>query len=403
MGGRGARITIYRPASVGLSQFGLARPLPERLKDRERAAERFDFETLFFDVFRSPATGSVQCLGPPLDGCIPGGMPPRFMSADGAVAPKQRLEPPRIPQQNTSRLTVADPGGGTLLLDIAGTTVRVAVNPPHDKQLSGCRVLVTLCKDYPLRWIADWATFYVRLHGADAVLLYDNGSTAYGPDELGAALADIPGLREVAIVAWPFRYGVGGRPGDLEIDNFCQTGALDHARRCFCAEARSVLNVDIDELLPPGDQPVFEQVETSGYAVLLFRGVWAEAPDVTSRDDLSRVRHADCSYVWQSQMNMLMLGQDETLCRTKWAAVPARCAADVEWGVHDIYPADKRAHNTQREWRTLNRFLAYRHCRQINTGWKIDRWQSSPNFDDVCTPDPEMAAAFSLAFDEFAG
>ena len=70
MSGR-ARITIYRPASVGLSSFGLSRPLPHGLKYRaDEAADRFDFETMFFDLFRSG--DGVLCLGPPLEGCLPG-------------------------------------------------------------------------------------------------------------------------------------------------------------------------------------------------------------------------------------------------------------------------------------------------------------------------------------------
>ena len=54
MSGGSARITIYTPASVGLSSFGLKRPLPDGLRDRARTSpDRFDFETMFFDVFRS--------------------------------------------------------------------------------------------------------------------------------------------------------------------------------------------------------------------------------------------------------------------------------------------------------------------------------------------------------------
>ncbi len=287
-----------------------------------------------------------------------------------------------------------------LVLDAGGRRLPMAVNESHAGLLADRRVLVTVFKDYPLPWIRDWATFYVRLHGADAVLLYNNGSEGYTSDDVAAALSDIPGLREIVIVSWPFRYGMGGRPGEPALDNFCQTGALDHARRCFCPHARSVLNVDIDELLPPGEVSIFERAETSPYAVMLFRGIWAEAPGIDSLEALRGVRHRDCSFAWQSQMNVFALGRAETLCRTKWVAVPSRCLEDVEWGVHDIYPANKNAHVTQRSWRVLDRSLAYRHCRQINTGWKTDRWRSSDDFDDVCSLDLEMAGAFARAFGE---
>jgi hypothetical protein len=357
--------------------------------------ERFDDETMFFDVFRPASDGSVICLGPPLDGCVP------LASGVNNSPLAQRFEPPRIEQQHTSRLFVSGLDvGDALMLEAGGRRLPIAVNQPHAHLLVDRRVLMTLSKDNPLVWIRDWVTFYVHLHGADAVLLYDNGSEAYSPDEIAAALSDVTGLREIVIVAWPFPYGVGGRPGEPSVDNFCQTGALDHARRCFCLHARSVLNVDIDELLPPGEVSIFERVETSPYAVLLFRGVWAEAPDIDSLEAVRRVRHHDCSFAWQAQLNMLALGSAETLCRTKWMAVPSRCGPNVEWGVHDIYPADAHAKATQRSWRMLDRSIAYRHCRQINTSWKTDRWRSSDDFDRVCSPDQEMSAAFARAFDE---
>ncbi len=399
MSGRAARITIYRPASVGLSSFGLRRTRPHGLKDRaDEAADRFDFETMFFDVFRSG--DGVLCLGPPLEGCFPGRIVPRISDARSPIVPEQYIAAPRIPEQHTSRLSVSNlaSNGGMVQLEAAGVTLDVAVNPSQAEVLSGRRVLVTLSKDYPLHWIVDWAAFHVRTQGADAVLLYDNGSLSYSLDDLAASLSGVGGLREVVIVAWPFPYGVGGLPGENDLDNFCQTGALDHARRCLCTEALSVLNLDIDELLPQGEQSIFEQVETSSHAVILFHGIWAEAPGVESLDDVKGVRHGDCVFAWRSQIKMLARGKPDGLCRTKWVAVPARCGPDVEWGVHEIYPAAASAHRTQRQWSMLDLSIAYRHCRQINNGWKSDRWRSSANFDEVCSLDLGMTAALSRAF-----
>lgn len=401
MNGRSARTTIYRPSSVGLSSFGLKRPLPDGLAGRaDQATDRFDFETMFFDIFRSG--DNVLCLGPPLDGCMPGRHAPRISDARSLLPLKYQVTAPRVPEQHTSRLSVSHLAAdcATLQLEAAGARIDIAIQASQTGLLSDRRVLVTLSKDYPLQWIVDWATFHVRLQGADAVLLYDNGSLNYSLDDLAAALSGVDGLREVVVVDWRFRYGVDGKAGEQVLDNYCQTGALDHARRCFCTQARSVLSLDIDELLPPGDQSVFEQVETSSHAVILFHGIWAEAPGIESLDDVSGVRHRDCSYAWRSQIKTLAAGKWDGLCRTKWVAVPARCSPDVEWGVHDVYPAAAQAHKTRRQWRSLDRTLAYRHCRQINTGWKTDRWKSSGTFGVVCSPDPEMMNALSRVFDD---
>ena len=278
-----------------------------------------------------------------------------------------------------------------LVLDAGGRRLPIAVNESHAGLLADRRVLVTVFKDYPLPWIRDWATFYVRLHGADAVLLYDNGSESYTSDDVAAALSDIPGLREVVIVSWPFRYGMGGRPGEPALEflpdrrigpcpalllSACQVGSQRRHRRI--GPARRGVHIRAG-----GDEPLCRHA---------LSGVWAEAPGIDSVEALRRVRHRDCGFAWQSQMNMFALGRAETLCRTKWVAVPSRCREDIEWGIHDIYPANKNAHATQRSWRMLDRSIAYRHCRQINTGWKTDRWRSSADFDEVCSLDLEMAA-----------
>lgn len=392
------RVTVYRPAAVGLSRFGLWRPLPPALAGAEIPPGRFDAETMFFDVFHAGG-GGILCLGPPLEGCRPEGLTARA-DAQGAPALAARTEGPRIPQQFASRLTLAGPGLGgieALVFDGGGRQVEVPVNPGQARLLAGRRVLLTVSRDNPLPWIRDWARFHARLHGADAVLFYDNGSTAYGLDEVAAALAEVEGFREVVVVSWPFPYGVGGEPGQPAPDNYCQTGALDHARRCFCPRARSVLNLDVDELLLPGRAGIFAQVERSFRAVLLFRGVWVEAPGIDTLEAARRLRHGDCRFAWSAQLEALAAGRGEALCRTKWAAVPWRCDADLEWGVHGVYPATERA-KARRGWRALDRTVAYRHFRQINTGWKTDRWRSSPDFDAVCRPDPALAAALDAAF-----
>ena len=274
MSGGSARITIYRPASVGLSSFGLKRPLPDDLRDRaEQDPDRFDFETMFFDVFRSG--DNVLCLGPPLDGCMPARHALGVSNPHSTLPLRQQIEAPRVPEQHTSRLSASNIAADceTLQLEVAGVKIDIAIKASETGLLADRRVLVTLSKDYPLQWIVDWATFHVRLQGADAVLFYDNGSRSYSLDDLAAALSGVAGLRQVVVVDWPFRYGLDGKPGEQVLDNYCQTGALDHARRCFCTQARSVLNLDIDELLPPGKQSIFEQVEASSHAVILFYGI----------------------------------------------------------------------------------------------------------------------------------
>ncbi|MFX8481515.1 hypothetical protein ABTL74_19375, partial [Acinetobacter baumannii] len=53
------------------------------------------------------------------------------------------------------------------------------VQPNLSHLFAGRRVLLTLSRNNAPRWIADWIRFYATLHGADAVLLYDNASDRY--------------------------------------------------------------------------------------------------------------------------------------------------------------------------------------------------------------------------------
>lgn len=391
-----ARVTFYTPRSLHLSQFGAQRTLPPVLAEHPLVAQ-FDSDTLFFDVF-SLSPNAVLCLGPPLDACLPPIQPSTPRRTGNAV----RTQTHRIRQQFSNRTLLTGTGAGresAIELEANGVLHRADVSPDASELLARRRVVVTLSKDNPLHWIRDWAEFYVRQHGADAILIYENGSSGYTPPDIGAALESIEGLAEIVIVDWPFPYGAGGpASGQPALDNFCQTGALDHARRCLCRKSRSVLNVDIDELLIADGASIFERVERSPHAALLFHGIWAEAPGITDAGTLQTVRHSDCIFAWREQLEAFAMGRLTPLCRSKWVAVPSRCSEHLEWGIHEVYAATRWGRLTRRFWLRRDAAIAFRHCRQINTGWKIERWRTSPDFEQRCVADRAMSAAMTDVF-----
>jgi hypothetical protein len=67
--------------------------------------------------------------------------------------------------------------------------------------------------------------------------------------------------------------------------------------------------------------------------------------------------------------------------------------------VHEVYAATDWARLTRPIWRGFESAVAYRHFRQINTGWKVERWRSSDDFDTRCTFDAAFAAEMKTAFD----
>ena len=385
-------MTVEVPASVSLSELGLAREPPDHVLEMEREGiGEFDRDTLFFDVFHSASGDEIICLGPHLDGIAPAPFAPTFAGLDFAGPIAVRHEPPRMHQQPVARTVLTAPGIRNLrLLRIGAGDRHVVVSPraPAADRLAGQRVLMTLSKDNPLQWIEDWASFHVTRQGATAVLVYDNGSTGYSPADLARRLSRVRGLRRGIVVAWPFPYGAGGTPTRPAL-NFCQTGMLDHARRHYCTQAASVLNLDVDELLPRRKGPtIFERIEDSTPAAMHFRGIWVEKDGVRDHAEALALRHRDCDRAWRSQVEAIAAGRRDGLCRTKWVAVPSRCGPGTEWGVHEVYAATEEARSTLKSWRTTDEGTHYRHFRQINAGWKYDRWRSSTPFDAV--PDREL-------------
>ena len=237
---------------------------PAGLRDA-RYALQFDWTTLFYDVYR--VGEHIVFQGPPLRNFAP------LLKQSSYFAPKfRRLWPHAelIERNHASEIWVRDPSE-SIVIDGALGHHAIEVQPDLSPIFAGRRVVTTLSKDNDIDWIVDWIRFYVRIHGADAVLLYDNGSNAYETSELRARLDEAFPDLAIVVVDWPFPYGPqGGAAGAVDgveapwDSDFCQTGSLQHARHRFLRTAKSVLNVDIDELvLSTRGRSIFAATESS--------------------------------------------------------------------------------------------------------------------------------------------
>ena len=386
-------------SAVRLSTFGLRREPPRPIEDRPAGYEAlFDFDTLFYDVFRAADSRQVICLGPPLLNCAPAlsQLIVRLPGTDAAV--HWEYLPPRSQRQPSAKilLTGADIATAeSVILEIAGCRTEIPIQSSGSPRLRERRVIVTLSKDNPLAWICDWAQFNARVHGADAVLFYDNGSQAYDLAQLRGALETVPGVAEILVVPWRFPYGPGVGPRNVQDSFYCQPGTLENARRRYCPAARGVLNTDIDELavLASGGS-IFARAEASGKAAMVFPGLWTESDAPAA----GLVRHSDClhSERWRAALHGVL--PFRRLLRTKWIVLPGRCPADADWGVHDLYPASPQMRLQERSWKWGTRDPVFRHFRPINTGWKPLRrrgWRYSPIAYGY---DRDLARAFAIAF-----
>lgn len=377
-------------APITLSSVTIAAESPIRREAARPAqfqnatySDRYDWRTLFYDVYR--AGRHVVFQGPPFLNLLD-----NLKSAEPfkAAFGFPRFRARHIGQKKRGEIWLRSDADHFALASALGT-FDVAVQPDMAPLFAGRRVITTLSQNNDLRWIADWVQFYVRVHGADGVLFYDNGSSAYSMAELQATLDEASGGAFPAVaVSWPFPYGpqggLAGAVNGIETDwdsDFCQTGSLQHARHRFLRKARSVLNVDIDELVMGRDgQSIFAATESSRSGFTKFPGLWV---GTSAADHVTRAncRHADFS---------LRDLPDELVCPPKWCLAPGRADRLADsWSVHNLFGSRANA--------VIDDNFAYRHMRGITNSWKEDRWASSDANITANPRDFALEAAFDTA------
>ena len=317
--------------------------------------ERFDASTLVYDVFAHASGKVVIGVSPPMLNLQP------WFESCRIVANGRPCESEYWEMDRCGLVMVDCSGALPECLEIISGRGRfeMPVGANHCRAFQGRRVLLTKSKNNRLEWIRDWVDFHVQHHGADAVLLYDNGSTEYTLGDVLETIRGVKGVRVGAVVDWPFSFGPGGFGAKWWDSDFCQHGALEHARWRFLLMARSVLSCDVDELVVTGNgKSVFDVCESSETGFVSFHGRWAVCCDAPG-EGREPVRHQDHRHY------ALPLGR----CPRKWAAVPHRIPEDCQWKVHGIDGFEGGA-----PWEKLQ----YLHCQGISTSWKRDRPAREP-------------------------
>ncbi|WP_156882841.1 hypothetical protein [Rhodovulum sp. P5] len=239
-------------------------------------------------------------------------------------------------------------------------------------RFAGRNVILTISKDNDLDWIRDFARFHQRTQRAEAILFIDNGSSAYGPDDIAAVLADA-GLSGTILSA-PLPYGpVVQDKRNRHRANFFRTAMLNLARLRFLSRARAVLNVDIDELVWTDGPSIFDIAANARFGFAPFGGAWRHPPD-----DLDRApRHAD--HVWAQEAS--------PKTPAKYAVAPNRLAGRFSWDVHRLEGLPLKS-------AFLREDAGYWHCSCISTGWKYTQRLTHRGGDRI---DPRCVQAFQSA------
>jgi hypothetical protein len=388
------RIKIVDPLSWIISSNANIRREPIRpLKARiNNFDELFDDKTIVYDAVHLPDRKQLLLLGPPLFNLqpifeqmkvisLPDGMPCSFQI--------QNLE-------NHTRTTIQVPiNSKSINIQSTLGTFIIPLQEKYDELFTGRRVVFAISKDNHLDWIADWVRYHRDNHGADAVLIHDNSSQSYSAEELADKLSSISGIHAACVVRWPFKFGPQGFNGRYWDSFFCHGGAMEDARWRFLQNAKSVLNLDIDELMLSTGTSVFEKVEASESGYLSFNGLWAvQTRNEGVQQDVSPrpLLHRDLTVVLKPKLGftsfrgLRIRPTIENRCPIKWAAVPSRHPVNVLWSLHHIKGINSAKLRHEK--------FEYRHFRPINTGWKYKRNIIEPFTERLHFVDPVLTCAF---------
>ena len=344
-----------------LPEDGALRRLP-RAPHKQRPAtfhERFEDRALVYDCFWHADGERILFVGPP-----PMNLRPHYRGASYTALPSGTPLTARYhPSLSTmiTELSGAPAGTTAVRFAIADQVFELPVGANLAADFGGRRILFTMSKDNELGWIAEWARWHARLHGTDAIVLFDNGSARYSVEEIEETLLGVPGIARVAVPSWPGRYGETDHAvlKDPFYVLFLQVSSMSVALRRFADGSAGLLNCDIDELIEtPPDTDIYTLGASSRQGLVVMRGWFVEANPVDGAPDANRVhRH----------FRMHHLDPARAISpQKKWVLDPSRA-----W-VRDlrVHPYMHWIHRRPMFGKSSPRGVRYHHFRAINTNWK---------------------------------
>lgn len=345
--------------AVFLDQTSQLRRLP-RAPGRSRPSsfhENFEDRCLYYDAFWYGGQGQILLVGPP-----PLNLGPALDAASYRALPCGTNLSARLFASRSTMITELEGapwGTEAIEVTIGNEIYEVSVGRDFSTDLSDAQILFAINKNNDLAWIARWADWHVKNHGTDTAIVFDNGSTRYGLEDLKETLRSTAGLARAIVFSMPQKFG----PLDKWVlthhfwPRFLQISAVNIALRRFGMKAKGLINCDIDELVYSGDVSAYQLASESNWGVLRMRGQWIEAvyDGPAPRDHLG--------YFYRHN------GMRAKLSPPKFVLDPSR-----DW-VRDlgVHPYLHRVHFAPSGARRYSGKAVFWHFRGINTNWKEDR------------------------------
>lgn len=339
--------------------------LPKNPK-RERPQkflESFDFTTLYYDCFWDEIERDVLCVGP-----TPTNLKAHYKKATYKALPSGKV----VKAKHFFSLTVMT----TQLKDVPKDTVEIEMQFADEMhlmnvqanscaQFEGENLMFTLSKNNDLNWIKFWADYHVRHQKVSSIILFDNGSDQYEIGDLVETLQTVKGLQKVLVASMPYPYCA--KDEILKVNpywaHFLQIALMTIVLRRFGMKAKSILNLDIDELANSnGADDVFTLAEQSSLGILAMKGVWVEPIAEGNWGD-----HRD--------FNSVAKDEKRNYCYAgKWAIDPKR-----KWFKKlKVFPYMHWIENRAQLGRRYVEGVHFWHFKGINTNWKLNRAEPMP-------------------------
>jgi len=254
----------------------------------------------------------------------------------------------------TDMLTLG--GTGPLSVSVDGAEHALPIRRSRAADFAGRNAVMTINRNNALDWIRDWLGFYIRMHGLDAAVIFDNGSDHYSPGDLAETMASA-GLKAGAVYSAPFPYGAPVKSPDGRRNGLLlQISLMNLARRDMLSLARAVLNADIDELVEtPQGQSVFDMAVARRHSMVKIHGHWVYPAPGTPLPALQRL-HSHRA-------------EPERRCAQKWCAVPSGLLSRFGWTPHHVGGPLVRLVPVTPGTRL-------HHCRATATGWNDNRFDA---------------------------
>lgn len=344
-------------------------------------AAAYEDRALVYDCFWHHDGRTILLVGPP-----PMSLAGQYRTARYIALPsREELVPRYFPSLSTmiTALDGAPAGTAEVVLELDGTDHSLTVQPSHADAFAGRRVLFTMSKDNDLGWIEEWARWHVAMHGADAIVVFDNGSSRYARGDIEATLLAVPGIERVAVESWPYRYGMTDTA--LSIDPFyvlfLQVSSMSVALRRYAPSAAGLLNADVDELVmtPPG-ATIFDLARRTRQGLIVMRGRYIE-PLALDGAPTAGLRHRHFGYLSTDARRAVSRPR-------KWALDPSR-----RWLRNfNVHPYMHWILGRPAFGKSSPAGVYYRHFRGINTNWKEMRADTTGIDRQQLALDEEWAA-----------